>query len=281
MPLVRFIIVLFLFSFFALGNCAAKVSLPPYARGFAIDTQAVKLKASAAFDSMMRHHPAIAKKKIIFSLMPRHLYVDKTADFYLLLVLFLTLGMVRFSDPRYFSNLWQSFTSPLISGKQMKEKLESATIQNMLMNLFFVFSVGTWLYYAAGSFTWRYTSRLSPLLLVSLFSLGVLVVYAGKYLVIRFSGWAFGLAHITSHYLFNVFFINKVLAISLLPCTVLIAFGTPSVASMGGLFSLLLVVFLFATRYMRSWQVFGSFFQYSKFHFLCTFAPQNYCHWQC
>lgn len=267
MPFYRTVITALLFIVFTSSASSAKITLPLYAQGIALDTNAIKQQAKVTYDSVMKHHAAIANKQVIFSIMPYHQYVDKTVDFYLLLALFIFLGLVRFSDPRYFTTLWQSFKSPLMSGKQMKEKLDNATVQNLLMNLFFVFSMGAWLYYVIRLFNWNYASRLSPILLISILSLGVMMVYAGKYVAIRFSGWAFRVEHITDHYLFNVFFINKILAISLLPLTLLMAFGTNAVANVGNLLSLLLVLFLLATRYMRSWQVFGSFFQYSKFHF--------------
>jgi len=57
------------------------------------------------------------------------------------------------------------------------------------------------------------------------------------------------------------------LGILLLPFTIVMAFGTPDIAQLALFISVLLILILFINRYMRSWQVFGSFFQYSKFHF--------------
>jgi hypothetical protein len=57
------------------------------------------------------------------------------------------------------------------------------------------------------------------------------------------------------------------MALALLPFVLLIAFASPAYASPAIIVSGILVALLFVSRYIRSWQVFGSFFQFSKFHF--------------
>ena len=53
----------------------------------------------------------------------------------------------------------------------------------------------------------------------------------------------------------------------LLPFVLLIAFAAPVYAGPALVVSGVLIALLFVSRYIRSWQVFGSFFQFSKFHF--------------
>ena len=109
--------------------------------------------------------------------------------------------------------------------------------------------------------------NIAPSLLLILLIAGMIFIYAGKYAVIKFSGWAFRVEGITEHYLFNVFLVNKIMAVVLLPFIVLLAFAEPEIAEPALVLSFILVLILFINRYLRSWQVFGSFFQYSKFHF--------------
>jgi hypothetical protein len=45
------------------------------------------------------------------------------------------------------------------------------------------------------------------------------------------------------------------------------AFGSAALAGPAVVVSVIVIALLFINRYIRSWQVFGSFFQYSKFHF--------------
>jgi len=111
------------------------------------------------------------------------------------------------------------------------------------------------------------SGNIAPSLLLLMLIGGMIVIYVGKYAVIKFSGWSFRVESITEHYLFNVFLVNKILAIILLPFIVLLAFATPVIAQPALIISFVLILVLFVNRYLRSWQVFGSFFQYSKFHF--------------
>jgi len=94
-----------------------------------------------------------------------------------------------------------------------------------------------------------------------------MLIYMAKYAAVRFSGWAFRVEGVTDHYLFNVFLMNKILAIVLLPFIVIMAFSEPMWAHPIIVVSFIACLLLFVNRYVRSWQVFGSFFQYSKFHF--------------
>ena len=96
---------------------------------------------------------------------------------------------------------------------------------------------------------------------------GTGIIYLAKYLAVRFSGWAFRVEGVTEHYLFNVFLINKVLGIILVPFVIILAFADHNVVQQMIVISFIVSGILLLNRYIRSWQVFGSFFQYSKFHF--------------
>jgi Na+-translocating ferredoxin:NAD+ oxidoreductase RnfD subunit len=96
---------------------------------------------------------------------------------------------------------------------------------------------------------------------------GTGLIYLTKYAAVRFSGWAFRVEGITEHYLFNVFLINKVLGITLMPFIIVLAFADHEWAQQVVIISFVVSGLLLLNRYIRSWEVFGSFFQYSKFHF--------------
>jgi hypothetical protein len=128
-------------------------------------------------------------------------------------------------------------------------------------------SAAAYVYYVVRNFMPQRSGNIAPSLLLLMLIGGMVVIYVGKYAVIKFSGWSFRVESITEHYLFNVFLVNKILAIILLPFIVLLAFATPVIAQPALIVSFILILVLFVNRYLRSWQVFGSFFQYSKFHF--------------
>jgi hypothetical protein len=218
-------------------------------------------------DSLLKAHPQTGQKNIVFSVMRDRPVSDQTPDFYLLLFLVLMLGLIRLLDPRYFETLWTAIKNPSSGGRQLKEKLQTASVPNMLMNVFFTMSAAAYVFYVVRNFTPQRSGSISPSILIIMLVAGMMVIYLGKYAVIRFSGWAFKVEPITEYYLFNIFLINKAIAIILLPFTVILAFSDPAVAQPAFIVSISIILILFINRYLRSWQVFGSFFQYSKFHF--------------
>ena len=233
----------------------------------AIDSAAALEAGKIHMDSLLVNHPMVKKEQVVYAISDNRTFVDRTVDFYLLVSLILLLGLIRFIDPRYFHILWQAFHNPGLSNRSLTDKLQHASFPNFLMNVFFAVSAAAYLFYLVKNITPQRAGNLSPSLLILMLIAGMMAIYSGKYVAIKFSGWAFRVEGITEQYLFNVFLINKVLSVALLPFIVLIAFADEVIAEPAIIVSLLLILILFINRYLRSWQVFGSFFQYSKFHF--------------
>jgi hypothetical protein len=252
-------------------DAGAKLSNPNY--GIAI--QEVRNTAPAIsknVDSLIYASGVLKSKATASTIINERVMPDKTVDFYLLIFLCLLLGIVRYSDRRYFTNLFRAFTNPSQS-TAAREQLEVAMVSNMLMNLFFVVVGGVYVFYIMSmnkAFAWGFSNRLySMLTLVGCIGL----IYVFKYIILTFSGWVFKIKHITEYYTFNVFFVNKVMAILLLPMTVAIAFADAQIVSAVITLSAIIICVLFLYRYILSWKAFGAFFQYSWFHFftyLCT-----------
>lgn len=196
----------------------------------------------------------------------QHFFCDKTFDFYVLILLFAFLGIIRLADPNYFFEILQSFKNANLSNRQSKDKVLQKSFSNFLMNLFFIFSASTFCYYFFKQSLGNKTSIENGSLLLHSF-LGISVLYLGKYIVIKFSGWAFRVEQLTEQYLFNVFLLNKILGLLLLPAVFLIIFASGAIAHIVLVFSIFLIVSSFILRYFRSWKVFSSFFNFSKFHF--------------
>ncbi len=144
--------------------------------------------------------------------------------------------------------------------------LKAAALPNLGMNVFFAAVLGAYIYYltsgAGGGIRGVQTPLVLPLLIA-----GMLTLYAAKYAVIRFSGWAFRVEEMADQYLFNVFLVNKITAIVLLPFVLIIAFAGSEWLRPMSILSAVVVIILLATRYLRSWPLFLSFFQGSRFHF--------------
>lgn len=261
-----FIRTLFVFMLLLAGNGYATVQPEKYGVHIATTESTLTQKANADMEALMREHPLLSDAKPLVNEQKRQ-NGDRTFDFYIIFSLILLFGLIRYVHPRYFQYLLRAFRSPTFGSKQLKDQMETAVLPNLLMNLFFAASGGVYLYYI---FKLNFPQRISvfsPSVLVIVLICGVGLLYLSKHLAMRFSAWAFNIHTMMGHYIYNVFLINKVVAIILLPFTVLLAFAQTSIAIPAMVVSLFLVGVLFINRYTRSWQVLGAFFQYSKFHF--------------
>lgn len=265
------IVLVLLMILFSATELNAKVQLSDYGVSMISDSLQLKSDVNFVCDSMNNR---IALGKGYFDDFEKSFpYNNRTTDFYLVLLLFLLLGIIRYTDTQYFYNLWQAFWNPILSSRQLKEQLQREQLPNFLMNSFFAIAEGAYLYYVVKFFTPYNTGYISSSLLVILLIGGTAIIYLIKYLSIRFSGWAFRVEGITDQYLFNVFLINKILGILLLPFIVILAFADRTISMNFVFMSFLVFGGMILNRYIRSWQALGSFFQYSKFHFfmyLCT-----------
>lgn len=251
------------------ASLCAQAKVDPVKYGIAVfpDSSVLKQGTVVAVDTFMATHKMMASKQIISDIEIPHVMVSQTADFYLLLFLCIMLGLIRFMDTRYFLNLWRAFWNPTLSNRQLKEQLQGSGLPNLLMNVFFTFAGGAYIYYIVKFFTPQHSGVIPPSLLIIMLIAGTGLIYLAKYAAVRFSGWAFRVEGITEHYLFNVFLINKVLGITLIPFIIILAFADHQWAQQVVVISFVVAGILLLNRYLRSWQVFGSFFQYSKFHF--------------
>ncbi len=245
----------------------ARQAFPKY--GVVIETDSASLYQGtlALTEKLITTHPMMVGDVVISDIETPHTSTFQTADFYLLLFLCLILGMIRFMDTRYFLNLWRAFWNPTLSNRQLKEQLQGSGLPNLLMNIFFTFAAGAYIYYIVRFFTASHSGVIPPSLLIIMLISGTAIIYLSKYAAVRFSGWAFRVEGITEHYLFNIFLINKVLGITLIPFVIILAFADHEWAQQAVVVSFIVAGALVLNRYIRSWQIFGSFFQYSKFHF--------------
>lgn len=266
MRILRYLIC-FLLLLAAPAAFGAHPDLAKYGIPVLVDSAIMKQQVMQLADSAITHHPMMSSRYIVSDIEVTHKWSSQTADFYLLLSLCLLLGVIRFIDPRYFVNLWAAFWNPTLSNRQLKDQLQGAGLPNLLMNIFFSISVGSYIYYVVRFYTPHPSGVIPSSLLIIMLIIGTGIIYSAKYLAVRFSGWAFRVETVTEHYLFNVFLINKILAMILIPFVIVLAFADAGVVKQMIVMSFLAGGILLLNRYFRSWQVFGSFFQYSKFHF--------------
>jgi hypothetical protein len=228
------------------------------------DSAQIRITGMPVTDSLLKLD-TFHKSAAIYSINHDRHFRNLTPDFYLLCVLCLMLGAIRYFDPRYFALLVGAFRTPG-TGRQWKDMLSGAALPNLGMNIFFAAVVGAYIYYLSGGSNNKLLGFRAPLVLPILI-FGMLAIYAGKYAVVRFSGWAFGVESLADQYLFNVFLVNKITAIVLLPFVIIIAFAGQEWLKPLGILSSVIALAILSTRYLRSWSAFITFFKGSRFHF--------------
>lgn len=194
-------------------------------------------------------------------------FKNEALDFYLLLFLIMIPGVIRWAFPKYYRGLWQMVRNASAAKLQWKDRIQGAMVPNALMNVFFVLSATAYLYYVIQYLSPGLRREMPPAVQLALLAGGLALVYLTKYGVMRLTGWLFRIQQVTGSYLFNVFFVGKLLALVLLPFTILLAFGDPEWQLSTLIISGIIACMLMISRYIRSWEVFGIFFQYSRFHF--------------
>lgn len=270
---MRFFI-LFLFLFVAAGplSLTAKVNLSPYA--LSLDPAAMREGAQQHFDSTIQRPFHAASLKVTNYITRRRTAENNTLDFYLLLGLCAILGAIKTIHPKYFNDVWRAFINPTLGSRQLKDIIQAATFPNLLMNVYATTVLGTYVYYLVSfNVDWRFSGVPSGAI-VSLLVAGSILMYSGKYLFVQFAGWAFNIRATSEQYNFNIFLVNKILGMMLLPFIVCFAFLDARWDTPLFIISIILIVVMLLNRYVRSWNIFAQFFLNSRFHFfmyLCAF----------
>ncbi|MEO6831396.1 MAG: DUF4271 domain-containing protein [Chitinophagaceae bacterium] len=260
----RLFLLLFLFFFSGANPLAARVSALDY--GIVIspfDSIRISKSYQVAADSIV-HMTSTFQAHVEYQIVRRQSAKNRSTDFYFLLALVIILGLIRYSDGRYFSLITGAFRSGV--SRQWQEMLQASIVSNVAMNVFFCAVAGIFVYYLAAESSTAFAARSKPLMMLLLI-LGMMMIYIGKYLVLHFAGWAFSQKALSSEYLFQVFLVNKITGIVLLPFVILLAFaGSEWLVPITVVSSTIVAAMLF-TRYLRSWPAMQKLFRGSAFHF--------------
>jgi hypothetical protein len=196
---------------------------------------------------------------------------SKDEVFYILAGLLLCLALIRLGFSRYFTDIFRLFFQPTFRQKQTREQLLQGSFPSMLLNLFFVLSCGTYISFLLvhyhmvdENFWWLFLYS----------TIALIVLYAGKFILLTLAGWVFDVKEATETYLFAVYLINKILGVVLVPFILIIAFSRYQVTEVAITVSLLIISALFIYRYIVSFAPVRREVSVSPLHFLfyvCAF----------
>lgn len=184
--------------------------------------------------------------------------------FYLLMGVVLLLAFIRAVFPRYFKNLFILFLQTSLRQKQTKDQLLQDNLGSLFVNLLFIITTSIY-----GALVIRNKEWLDyPFWHIVFFGAALLtVVYFGKFVFLRFSGWVFNSREAAVNYTFTVFLVNKVLGILLVPFLFLMAFAKPGLKEVALTVSVGLLVLLLFYRYVISFVTIRNTLKVNPLHF--------------
>ena len=124
-------------------------------------------------------------------------------------------------------------------------------------------------------FLLRYFHWIKPDRMITLMSACVVcfaLIYLGKFIVLKFTGWLTGYKEVTNTYLFIIFLINKILGVLLLPIIIIMAFSQFILVKWVVTLSLLMIGLLLILRFFRSYGLLQNQLKVSRLHFLLYIA---------
>lgn len=174
---------------------------------------------------------------------------SKDMYFYLLLSIIAFLAFIRMFFPKFYKALFELFFQTSIRQKQYRDQLQQDFVASFLINMLFVISTGLFLTLIALHF------NLVPLPFWTIYGYSTLLltlVYTGKSLFLTFAGWVFDNKSAAQGYIFLVSLMNRIMGITLIPFTVLLALGNESIHGFITVVSLSMIVIMILYRYFVS-----------------------------
>lgn len=190
---------------------------------------------------------------------------NRDAVFYVVFFLFFVLGFLRVAFQGYFQNMIRVLFNTSLRQSQLTDQLLQARLPSLLYNALFLFSLALFGYVqlvtaGLGSYhDWT--------IFFVLFAFA-LIVYMGKYMVLRFMAWATGIRQPIESYLFLTFLINKFMVVFLLPSILLIVFASNTIQQLVSEISMYGLVLFFLYRYLRAYPIIRPAIRVSRLHFL-------------
>jgi hypothetical protein len=231
-------------------------------------------------DSTIRYSLSTKPKKTSFSFnnkyvnlsTPSSFYVESERNspkkeilFYIITGFLLLVGLFRMFYSKYLSNLFRLFFNTSLRQGQFTELVLQSRLSSLIFNIVFVISGGIYLWLLLCHYHFFDPTDLVflPFCIATIF-----IVYAVKFLIIKFMGWISGQQNSAGQYIFIIFLINKIIGIALLPFIVLIAFGPVQWLQILILLSWLMLGSVFIIRYFRIYGSLDRQLRVSPFHFI-------------
>jgi hypothetical protein len=190
--------------------------------------------------------------------------------FYLFCGVLLLLSFLRLSFNKFFTDLFKVFFNTSMRQKQIREQLSQSPLPSLLLNIFFFITGGIFLYFLMGHYGYDmdYPKAINVLICIG----GLSGLYFGKFVFLSVAGWMFDKKSASESYMFNVFIVNKMAGLFLLPMDILMAYSDQSGRQVVITLTLIGLVILGIIRMVRGFQSVSNNLKINPLHFIMYVA---------
>lgn len=259
------------FIFFCLSVTGAKINLEAY--DLSILKSDLNTRNSQYYDSLLNHTFRDAQQHVSYTIIKPLVHHNHSIEFYLLILLTMFLGLIRAIQPGFLNENWRAFINPTLGNRQLKEVIQSAAFPNLLLTTFSIVIFGLYMYYVVSMQPGWFFANWSKVLIVGLFAVFALIIFALKFLLFKLFYWAIDQGQNSELYLYNVFLSQKILGLFLLPIIAFLAFSVIKIKMIVLYISLTVIALLYIRRYILAWKFHEFILRNNKLNFfmyLCT-----------
>jgi len=186
--------------------------------------------------------------------------------FYLYCGLLLFLCFIQLAFDRYFIDLFRVFFNTSLRQKQIREQLSQAPLPSLLLNILFFISGGVYLSFLLERYS-LHTGYAKPVEI--LFAIGgIALVYMVKFIFLSLLGWVFDKREASESYLFNVFMVNKIAGLVLIPLGILLAYSSEGWKDVVITLTAIFIAVLVILRMVRCYTAVSHPLRINALHFL-------------
>jgi hypothetical protein len=220
--------------------------------------------------SIYNHNPFFSFKNPVLMISAERKRDGKEGFFYSITALLLFFALLKNAFSRYLDDLFRVFFRTTLKQRQTREQLMTAPLPSLLFNVLYVISAALFITLLLRHF--HLGDQFNFWILLSYCVAGLIIVYAIKFIALKFFGWILGITEATNTYIFIVFTTNKIIGVVLLPFIVGLAFMDNTFYEVLFTLSVSILAMLFIYRFYLSFVSVQKQITINFFHFLLYIA---------
>jgi hypothetical protein len=201
-----------------------------------------------------------------------HIAQSYDSIFYLVVGILFYFAFFKVLFSKYLRNLFTLFFLVSMRQQQIREQVLQSPLPSLMLNILFVITGGLYVAFLVRFYQFAQGRDFWFLFIDAMAVLSLL--YLGKFLFLKFSGWIFKISRATDMYIFIIFLTNKIMGIFLLPFLLLLSFSGPIWREISVTASLIMIGILFVYRFIVSFNPIRKEIKVRGIHFLlylCAF----------